>query len=48
MRTWMVIYKEKGTTKSKVVLSNDFDDAVYAIWSEFGKCEIKAIFEVAR
>lgn len=48
MRTWIVIYKEKGKTKSKVIRAKTFDDAVIDAWREFFECDIKAVFEVAK
>ena len=48
MRTWLVIYKENGEVKSKVLMAKNFDDLVYEIWSELDRANIKAIFEVAR
>lgn len=48
MRTWLVIYNEKGEIRSKVILAKTFDDAVYGVWDELSYADIKAIFEVAR
>jgi hypothetical protein len=48
MRTWLVIYKEKGEVKSKVVMAKTFDDAVFEIWDKLICADIKAVFEVAK
>jgi hypothetical protein len=44
----MVIYKEKGEVKSRIIMAKTFDDAVYEVWCELSDFDIKAIFEVAR
>ena len=48
MKTWIVMYKEKGEVKSQIIMAKTFDDAVYEVWGELNNAEIKAIFEVAR
>lgn len=48
MKTWIVMYKEKGEVKSRIIMAKAFDDAVYEVWGELKNAEIKAIFEVAR
>lgn len=48
MRTWLVIYKEKGEVKSKIVIAKTFDEAVYELWSDLADFDIKGIFEVVR
>ena len=50
MKTWIVIYKEKGETKSKLIMARTFDDVISEmIWNiELVVGEIKAIIEVAK
>lgn len=48
MKTWIVMYKEKGEVKSQIIKAKTFDDAVYEVWVELSDFDIKAIFEVAR
>jgi hypothetical protein len=49
MRTWLVIYKEKGETKTQLIMAKTFDDAVYEVWNLMSlNCVVKGIFEVAK
>lgn len=49
MRTWLVIYKENGETKSQLIMAKTFDDVVYEVWDLMSaNCDVKGIFEVAR
>lgn len=47
MKTWIVVYKDKGVTHSSVIKAKTFDDAVYEVWELFNKYDVKAILEVA-
>ena len=48
MKTWIVMYKEKGEVKSRIIMAKTFDDAVYGVWDELSYVDIKAVFEVAK
>ena len=48
MRTWLVIYKERGQTKTKVIMANDFNEVVADICKYLVFEDVKGVFEVAR
>jgi hypothetical protein len=47
MRTWLVIYKEKGETKTRVIMAKEFGDVISEILVYLALGDIKGIFEVA-
>ena len=48
MRTWLVIYKERGQTKTKVIMAKEFGDVISEIFVYLALGDIKGVFEVAR
>lgn len=48
MRTWLVIYKERDQTKTKVIMAKEFGDVISEILVYLALGDIKGIFEVAR
>lgn len=48
MRTWLVIYEENGTTKTRVLMAKTFTDIIVDICEYVTLEDIKGIFEVAR
>ena len=48
MRTWLVIYKENGTTKTRLLMAETFNEIVADICKYLALEDIKGIFEVAR
>ena len=50
MRIWLIIYKENDEIKSRIIYSNNFDDAVYEAWDLEAnkKIQVKGIFEVRK
>lgn len=47
MRTWIVVYKEKGVPKSLIIMAKTFNDAVCEVWKYMPNDAISGIFEVA-
>jgi hypothetical protein len=48
MKTWIVIYNEKGEVKSQIIMAKTFDDAVYEVWDLLQRTDVKGLFEVSR
>lgn len=48
MRAWLVIYKERDQTKTKLIMAKKFGDVVSEILVYLALGDIKGVFEVAR